>query len=131
MPQLGDELKGVDGSIASKVSGHFEMADELLLSWLRSLYAARNICAHHSRLWNRVLGYAPSLPSKNKYPDWHLADQDGQKTLVNDRVGIMLMICHTFLQQISPTSQWHQRVEQLFVEYPEIPVKDMGLPKDW
>lgn len=124
-------LKGVDGGIASKVSAHFEMADELLLSWLRSLYAARNICAHHSRLWNRVLGYPPSLPSKNKYPDWHLTGEDGKKILVNDRVGILLMICHNFLRQISCTSEWCQRVEQLFLEYPEIPVKVMGLPADW
>lgn len=124
-------LKGVDGGIGTKVSAHFEMADELLLSWLRSLYAARNICAHHSRLWNRVLGYAPSLPSKNKYPNWHQADADGTKILRNDRIGILLMICHAFLSQISPTSRWRERVEQLFTEYPEIPVKDMGLPEDW
>lgn len=124
-------LKGVEGDIASKVSAHFAMADELLLSWLRSLYAARNICAHHSRLWNRVLGYAPSLPSKNKYPDWHLASEDGKKILMNDRVGILLMICNAFLSQISPTSRWGERIEQLFTEYPEVPVKDMGLPADW
>lgn len=124
-------LKGVDGEIASKVSAHFEMADELLLSWLRSLYAARNICAHHSRLWNRVLGYAPRLPQKNKYPNWYLTDGDGERMLKNDRVGILLMICNTFLQQISPTSQWPRRIEQLFSEHLEIPVKDMGLPEDW
>lgn len=124
-------LKGVDGAIAGKVAAHFDMADELLLSWLRSLYAARNICAHHSRLWNRVLGYAPSMPSKNKYPHWHLSDVEGKKILTNDRVGILLMICSAFLAQISPTSRWRERVEQLFNEYPEIPVKDMGLPADW
>lgn len=124
-------LKGVDGELAGKVSAHFGMADELLLSWLRSLYAARNICAHHSRLWNRVLGYAPSLPQKNKHPNWYLTDGDGERLLKNDRVGILLVICNSFLQQISPTSQWQQRIEQLFTEYPEIPVKDMGLPTDW
>ncbi len=124
-------LKGVDGAIASKVAAHFDMADELLLSWLRSLYAARNICAHHSRLWNRVLGYAPSLPQRNKYPHWHLKNEDGKKLLVNDRVGILLMICNAFLTQISPTSRWCERVEQLFDEYPDIPVRDMGLPSDW
>ncbi len=124
-------LKGIEGRLAGKVSAHFEMPDELLLSWLRSLYAARNICAHHSRLWNRVLGYPPGLPQKNKYPNWHLKNANGKNLLLNDRVGILLMICHTFLKQISPTSQWQQRVNQLFAEYPEIPVKDMGLPEDW
>lgn len=124
-------LKGANNHIAGNVAAHFEMADELLLSWLRSLYAARNICAHHSRLWNRVLGYAPSLPQKNKYPTWHLTDDSGKRILANDRVGILLMICNNFLKQISPTSRWRERVEQLFAEYPEIPARDMGLPQDW
>lgn len=124
-------FKGVDGAIGRKVSTQFGMADDLLLSWLRSLYAARNICAHHARLWNRVLGYAPSLPQKNKYPQWHLRDDEGKNLLTNNRSGILLMICRTLLRQISPTSCWHNRVEALFIEYPEIPIKSMGLPADW
>ena len=60
--------RGIEQGIASQVAAHFMMPDEQLMSWLRTLYAVRNICAHHSRLWNRVLGYAPGLPQKNKYP---------------------------------------------------------------
>ena len=124
-------FRGVESGIASQVAAHFAMADELLLSWLRSLYAVRNICAHHSRVWNRVLGYAPALPQKNKYPAWHLKDGNGGNVLTNNRCGIILMICHSFLGRISPTSHWQGRVEQLFAEYPEIPRPDMGLPEDW
>ena len=60
--------KGVENRIAVRVARHFggDMADELLLSWLRSLYALRNICAHHGRLLNRALGYAPALPQKTQ-----------------------------------------------------------------
>ncbi len=123
--------RGVEGDIADRVAAHFSMPDEQLKTWLLSLYAARNICAHHSRLWNRALGYAPGLPQKNKHPDWHLKDGDGKNVLTNNRVGILLMICRAFLSQISPTSQWAGRVDQLFAEYPEIPVKEMGLPTDW
>lgn len=124
-------FKGVDGEIAGKVSVQFGLADQLLLSWLRSLYAVRNVCAHHARLWNRVLGYAPSLPQKNKYPEWHIKDTGGKNLLPNDRVRILLMICRAFLRTISPTSLWSRRVEQLFDEYPEIPVRAMSLPQDW
>lgn len=122
---------GIEGSIGSEVAAHFDMPDEQLQTWLRSLYAARNICAHHSRLWNRVLGYAPGLPQKNKHPDWHLKDENKKNVLTNNRVGILLMICRKFLHQISTTSRWRDRVENLFDEYPEIPVQDMGLPHDW
>jgi len=124
-------FKGADKAIQADVAAHFGMPDELLQSWFRSLYAARNICAHHSRLWNRVLGYAPALPHKNKHPDWHRKSANGKNVLTNNRAGIILMICRTFLAQISPSSQWHERVAQLFAEYPDIPVAEMGLPDDW
>lgn len=123
--------RAVDGNIAARVAVQFDMADTLLLSWLRSLYAVRNICAHHARLWNRVLGYPPSLPQRNKYPEWHLKNENDKTLLTNDRVGIVIMICHRFLRQISQTSRWNERVEQLFDEYPNIPVPLMGLPEDW
>jgi abortive infection bacteriophage resistance protein len=123
--------KGVEKGIQDQVAGHFGMPDELLLTWLRSLYAARNICAHHSRIWNRLLGYAPGLPQKNKHPDWHLEDENGRKLISNNRTGMVLIICHQFLKLISPTSRWQQRVNELFAEYPEIPSADMGLSADW
>lgn len=123
--------KGADNRVQKEVSKHFSMPDELLKTWLLSLYAARNICAHHSRLWNRVLGYAPGLPSKNKYPDWHQKTESGKNLLTNNRSGILLFICHSFLRKISPSSKWKQRVEELFSDYPEVPLKDMGLPNHW
>lgn len=123
--------KGVAPAISDQVAAHFHMPGAQLQSWILSLNAARNICAHHSRLWNRALGYAPGLPQKNKHPNWHLKDENEKNLLTNNRSGILLMVCRSFLSQISPTSQWHTRVEALFDEFPEIPVKDMGLPSDW
>ena len=34
----------------------------ILASWLRSLNYLRNVCAHHSRLWNRNIVDQPKLP---------------------------------------------------------------------
>jgi abortive infection bacteriophage resistance protein len=123
--------KGVEKSIQDQVAGHFGMPDEQLLGWLRGLYAARNICAHHSRIWNRILGYAPGLPQKNKHPEWHLKDEAGKSLIVGNRTGMVLILCHQFLKLITPTSCWQQRVNELFAEYPEIPLTDMGLTADW
>lgn len=123
--------KGVEKRVQDQVAGHFGMPDELLLTWLRSLNAARNICAHHSRFWNRLLGYAPGLPHKNKHPDWHLKDAEGKNLITNNRSGMLLIVCRQFLKLISPTSRWQHRVNELFDEYPEIPFADMGLPQDW
>ncbi|WGT25886.1 Abi family protein [Pseudomonas marginalis] len=36
-------------------------------SWLHTLTTIRNMCAHHSRLWNRELGIRPELPRKANF----------------------------------------------------------------
>ncbi|MEX0827338.1 MAG: Abi family protein, partial [Haliea sp.] len=119
-------FKGAEPAIKRAVAAEYGLADELTVSWLRSLNGARNICAHHSRFWNRVLGYAPQLPPPNKFSDWH-----GENKLRQDKCGVLLMICRYLLQLISSSSQWHKRAEDLFREYPEIPVAEMGLPENW
>jgi abortive infection bacteriophage resistance protein len=119
-------FRGVDPTIKRNVAAEYGYADELFMSWLRGLNGARNICAHHARFWNRELGYALLFPPLNKFPSWH-ADRE----LKNNRCGSILMICRNLLALITPTSKWNKRVEDLFNEYPEIPVEDMGLPKNW
>ena len=119
-------FKGVQPELKRRIAEEYGFPDEVMLSWLRSLNAARNICAHHSRFWNRVLGYPPLLPNARKFPDWH-----GPHKLPTDRCGIILMICRHLLHLISPTSHWHERVEALFGEYPEPPRPTMGLSDNW
>jgi len=60
--------KGVNPDIKRTIAAEYGLADELFMSWLRSLNAARNICAHHCRFWNCEFGYALLLPQKNKFP---------------------------------------------------------------
>lgn len=42
---------------------------EILESWMKSVNVIRNICAHHGRLWNRIIPVMPQLPKtlKNKW----------------------------------------------------------------
>ncbi|MDQ8198188.1 Abi family protein [Pelagicoccus enzymogenes] len=119
-------LKGISPDLKRKVASEYGYPDELILSWLLSLNAARNLCAHHARLWNRVMGYPPKLPSPNKYPSWHSSPKPP-----NDRIGLIILICRSLLTQISPTSRWKERVESLFEEYPNIPICHMGLTPNW
>ena len=119
-------FKGVEPQIKQAVGAPWGIPDALLLSWLTSLNAARNLCAHHARFWNRELGYPPLLPQPNKFPLWH-----GEHKLATNRCGIILFICRHWLRLISPSSNWHQRVEVLISENPEIPKADMGLPENW
>lgn len=119
-------FNGVAPELKRRVAGEYGLPDEVIISWLRSLNAARNICAHHARFWNRVMGYPPLLPNPKKFPDWH-----GDHALPNDRCGVILMICRCLLRMISPTSHWHERVEALMDEYADIPRAPMGLADNW
>jgi abortive infection bacteriophage resistance protein len=116
----------VEPDLQKAVAQEYGMPDELFASWLKAIYAVRNSCAHHSRVWNRVFGVAPKSPHKNKFSRWHAAP-----TLSNDRVGYTLAICHFWLGHISSTSRWRQRLFGLFDEFSDIPLAEMGLPSDW
>ena len=116
--------KGVAPSLKQRIAIEYGISDKLLLSWLTGLYTARNICAHHARLWNRSMGTAVLRPSPNKFPDWHKNHE-----LPNNRCGILIMICRYMLRLISPSSKWNDRIENLMTEFPGIPLRDMGLPE--
>ena len=126
MGRLLTFFNGVAPDFKRKIAGEYELPDEVLLSWLRSLNTARNICAHHSRFWNQTLGCAPLLPRARKYPAWHLDPKPKQ-----NRVGVILFICAHMLRLITPTSRWTGRVERLLQEYPAIPHELMGLNSGW
>lgn len=126
MGSLLTMIEGMAPAIKRQIAADFGLPDELFRSWVRSLYAARNVCAHHARFWNRVHGYPPMLPNPKTFPSWH-----GEHKLRNDRSGILIMMCWDFLRKISPTSRWRERVEALFGEYPEVPTINLGLPADW
>ena len=117
----------VDRQLVKQVAADFGFPDDQLLSWMKGIFALRNACAHHARIWNRVGGATPGVPhSKNKNPKWHC-----EPRFAPDRIGHALCVCHHWLGKISTTTRWKDRLFALFDEYPEIPLREMGLPADW
>ncbi len=119
-------LSNLEPALRKQVAAHFGFPDEQFMSWTKAIFSLRNACAHHSRIWNRVFGVKPSVPGKNKNPNWHLAPGFDL-----DRLGLQLTVCHFWLGKITPTTLWRQRVFDLFAQYPEIPLTSMGLPPGW
>jgi abortive infection bacteriophage resistance protein len=58
--------KHVQRAIASN---RFNLPGTVVLSWLFTLNYIRNLCAHHSRLWNRELAIKPLIPHHDQR--WH------------------------------------------------------------
>jgi abortive infection bacteriophage resistance protein len=116
--------RGSEDAIRRDVAASFGIHDSVLESWLQTLNVVRNICAHHNRLWNRVLGVKPKIP--NKSPDWNRP-----VPISNDRVFCILTICRYCLSRIAPQSRWEDRIRALLKKYPSISVTAMGFPTNW
>ncbi len=53
------------------IAKEYQISGKVLFSWILTLNYIRNVCAHHSRLWNRELAIKPILPDPRNAPDWH------------------------------------------------------------
>ena len=118
--------RGVSNIVKRNLAAHYGVPDEVLTSWLQTINVMRNICAHHSRLWNRELGVKPFIPRKQKYPQWHVPVEIPQ-----NRIFGVLTILRYLLSVIAPQSKWKSRLLVLLDEYPEISRRGMGFPDNW
>ena len=118
--------RGSSHQVKQEVATHFGMPDVIFDSWLHALLVVRNICAHHGRLWNRVLGVRPKRPRIKEYPDWYTPIQ-----ISNDRVFGILTVCRYCLRIIAPQSRWPLLVTQLLNDYPTVSTAKMGFPANW
>lgn len=114
-----------------EIAKKFNTHAELLRSWMQSISYIRNICAHHSRLWNRELGNAPKIPKK---PDNWITTPitiTDPNIKPSKRLYIMLTIIEFLLQQVNKESTWHIRLFELMEKYPNISHANMGMPENW
>jgi len=95
-------------------------------SWLHTLNFTRNACAHHARLWNRVIPIRPKLPKIRHRPEWHAPVK-----IDNRRVFAILTILKYLLSYIAPQTDWGGRLLSLLHEYNDIPIRQMGFPENW
>jgi abortive infection bacteriophage resistance protein len=118
--------RGADRVIRRDVASSYGVREDVFESWLLNLYTVRNICAHHSRLWNRVIGTEPKLPPKDKNPEWHEpVGLGGRKVFTT-----LSILCHV-TSGCAPHSAWPSRLNALFEGYPEIRKGMMGFPDGW
>ncbi len=126
--ELSHLYKGLAKDADKKaIARPLNVAAPLLESWLHTLTTIRNICAHHSRLWNRELGIKPEQPKSTQiiWPEYL------KRHSPHTRIAVVLSVLHHLMQQVSPNSRWHDRLAELFNEFKDIPEFAMGLPENW
>lgn len=100
-------------------------------TWIRSLNDVRNLCAHHSRLWNRALVNNPKLPKLGAIPTFDcLHDSVHYQT----RLYAALLILDHLLSVINPTTKWRQRLLDHITTLPpnlHFTLRSAGFPPNW
>ncbi|MBL0315053.1 MAG: Abi family protein [Flavobacteriales bacterium] len=81
------------------IAGFFGLHHTVFTSWLHSITYIRNICAHHSRLWNRELAIKPELLLKPRKP-WLNANYTNN----NDRCFYLLSTLKYMLHSANPSN---------------------------
>lgn len=113
-----------DNADKKRIADFFDVHHTVFTSWLHTLTYVRNICAHHSRLWNRDLAIEPEKLLKPK-GGWI-----GKRYENNKRVFYFLCVMRYMLLRANPSNSMKQKVEKLFEKYPTVPIKFLGIPSD-
>lgn len=105
----------------------------IFATWLRSFNYLRNVCAHHSRLWNRNIIDQPRLPSAKELPWVKGFEHDNH---ARARCFLLLRMVNHVLRAVNPTSTWFQRMNNQLLEFPSLThvnlnLQGMGVPDDW
>ena len=106
----------------------YSLPPEHFCSWLHTINYVRNLCAHHSRLWNRDLNIVPQKLSFSKKLQWI----SNANNIQSKKLYYFLCIINYILQTVSPTSSFKQRLFNLLEEYKDVvELRYMGFPIDW
>ncbi len=118
-------FKGLKRGRSKRALAHYYgLSDTVMESWLHAIVYVRNICAHHSRLWNKNLRIRPLVPQNTLHPFLSCPMQ-------NNRVFFILSIILYFLKTVNPQNTFVKRVRILLDKYPNVDHIAMGIPQNW
>jgi abortive infection bacteriophage resistance protein len=105
------------------IAQFFGLHYTVFTSWLHTLVYARNICAHHSRLWNRDFAIKPDTLKKPVH-NWIQPAFNSN----NNRTFYFLCMLKYLLIAANPTNHLKQKLITLITKYPNTPIGFMGIP---
>lgn len=115
--------------VRRKIAATYQFDEGFLEGFMEHLSYVRNVCAHHSRLWNRHLSKKMPLPrgkpvglKDNIYID------DSNKS--EHKIYNTLVVIQHLMMVICPESHWRDHLIALVKKY-DVDVKRMGFPEYW
>lgn len=115
-----------DNALKKQIARSFQLPQHLYLeSWIKTITILRNYCAHHARLWNRMIPVPPILP-KSLPADWVKNQQ------INSHKLYATLCCLKYLlNTIYPENNFREQLQSLFANYSNIDACAMGFPYGW
>lgn len=112
--------------LKQNIADNFGLNETVMTSLLHHLVTVRNICAHHSRLWNRDFTITTKLPTNGDTNTISSLNSAKPRELYNT----LVLVAHV-MNRIAPDNQWRHRLIDLLQRYPSTNISAMGFPVDW
>ena len=92
--------------------------------WFHALSSVRNICAHHSRLWNRTLGVSFEVPKR--FESFERIKESKNK------IFFALSVIEYILTCIGEDEiEFKSKIKNLIAKYPKVNLESMGFIENW
>lgn len=112
----------------NKIAQEFGLYNQKYLSsWLLAITVTRNIIAHHSRLWNRVIINKYDWPTTTPNPLLNYLPDNRQRRKIFPLLSAVIYMNN----EISPGNSIKQELIGLFDRFPNIHLSRMGFPSNW
>ncbi len=111
------------------VAVRYGLQPHILTSWMHHLVYVRNLCAHHSRLWDRTWAIKPQLPAGK---DWQ-----PPSLLGNEQLFATLLLLRLLLKRIPAVqifaARWAGQVTAHLIQPPpaQASARRMGMTLHW
>jgi abortive infection bacteriophage resistance protein len=100
---------GLLPDIQRRICPVLEIHHFTLANWMHFITYLRNLCAHHSRTWNRELAIRPFLP--NKDIRWTRLGLNDKRLFTS--VAVAEWICRKALLPLSSVEQVHEAMRKI------------------
>lgn len=104
------------GKLKKRIAGHMGTNARYLESWIHAVVVTRNLCAHHLRIWNKVMPKQPSLSPK-------MRDDVADHRLI----GAVIITMRELLKPQGKGQKFMDQVNALLGRYPMIDRNEIGL----
>jgi abortive infection bacteriophage resistance protein len=112
--------------VRKKIARTYELFPDTMKSLLQHSVYIRNLCAHHSRLWNRRFTVTLALPERQPTDLVASFNPEANRRIYNT----LVMLAHV-VNIIEPENHWSRRLRAL-LHAQTFPVTErMGFPVDW